>query len=186
MTFVTSLPPAQYPCARCGKPWSFSHPCLSALAAIEAAAAQSVALQDRDDALRELLRLRRRLREEKASSARMLDSYAAENQRLSDEALAAQAEVERLRAENQALAEWQCIHLDGKTGLTHDERGNAQCAKDAPRPRTWQRLTSEEFEATTREAWDFERGQWRKVYFDQRYGFMIEVQEALIRKNGGE
>jgi hypothetical protein len=30
-----------------------------------------------------------------------------------------------------ALASWQCIHMDGVTGLTHDERGHATCAKDA-------------------------------------------------------
>lgn len=38
---------------------------------------------------------------------------------------------EQLHDENAALASWQCIHHDGKTGLTHDERGNASCAKDA-------------------------------------------------------
>ena len=33
--------------------------------------------------------------------------------------------------ENADLASWQCVHLDGKTGITSDEHGNQSCAKDA-------------------------------------------------------
>ena len=32
-----------------------------------------------------------------------------------------------LQAENAALAAWQCIFQDGKTGLVHDEYGNQYC-----------------------------------------------------------
>ena len=39
--------------------------------------------------------------------------------------------VRELMDENAALAAWQCIHTDGKTGLTHDDWANASCAKDA-------------------------------------------------------
>jgi len=41
------------------------------------------------------------------------------------------ADHDRLEAENAALAAWQCVHLDGKTGVTADEHGNQVCAKDA-------------------------------------------------------
>ncbi len=40
------------------------------------------------------------------------------------------AEVEALKAENAALASWQCLFTDGTTGLYHDGCGNAQCARD--------------------------------------------------------
>jgi hypothetical protein len=40
------------------------------------------------------------------------------------------ARVKELEAENAALASWQCIYLDGVTGLTHDDHANATCVKD--------------------------------------------------------
>ena len=40
------------------------------------------------------------------------------------------AEVDALKAENAALASWQCLFTDGTTGLYHDGCGNAQCARD--------------------------------------------------------
>ena len=40
------------------------------------------------------------------------------------------AEIEALKAENAALASWQCLFTDGTTGLYHDGCGNAQCARD--------------------------------------------------------
>ena len=40
-------------------------------------------------------------------------------------------EIEQLRAENAALASWQCPYKDGKTGLVGDECGNQYCAKKA-------------------------------------------------------
>ena len=40
------------------------------------------------------------------------------------------AEVEAMKAENAALASWQCLFTDGTTGLYHDGCGNAQCARD--------------------------------------------------------
>jgi hypothetical protein len=52
-------------------------------------------------------------------------------------------EIERLRAlmppdpriaqlekDGAALSAWQCIHMDGKTGITSDDHGNQYCAKD--------------------------------------------------------
>ena len=40
------------------------------------------------------------------------------------------AKIKEREEENAKLAAWQCIHTDGKTGLTSDERGNQFCAKD--------------------------------------------------------
>ena len=48
----------------------------------------------------------------------------------SDEITRLRAEVEALKAENAALASWQCLFTDGTTGLYHDGCGNAQCARD--------------------------------------------------------
>lgn len=45
---------------------------------------------------------------------------------------ALEAQVAELKAENAALAAWQCIHTDGKTGIVCDEYGNQYCAKDKP------------------------------------------------------
>ena len=47
-----------------------------------------------------------------------------------DESSRLRAEVEALKAENAALASWQCLFTDGTTGLYHDGCGNAQCARD--------------------------------------------------------
>ena len=46
------------------------------------------------------------------------------------DAIDLRAEVEALKAENAALASWQCLFTDGTTGLYHDGCGNAQCARD--------------------------------------------------------
>ena len=48
----------------------------------------------------------------------------------SEEITRLRAEVEALKAENAALASWQCLFTDGTTGLYHDGCGNAQCARD--------------------------------------------------------
>jgi hypothetical protein len=48
----------------------------------------------------------------------------------SEEIARLRAEVEALKAENAALASWQCLFTDGTTGLYHDGCGNAQCARD--------------------------------------------------------
>ena len=48
----------------------------------------------------------------------------------SEEITRLRAEIEALKAENAALASWQCLFTDGTTGLYHDGCGNAQCARD--------------------------------------------------------
>ena len=48
----------------------------------------------------------------------------------SEEITRLRAEVEAMKAENAALASWQCLFTDGTTGLYHDGCGNAQCARD--------------------------------------------------------
>ena len=49
---------------------------------------------------------------------------------ISERSARLRAEVEALKAENAALASWQCLFTDGTTGLYHDGCGNAQCARD--------------------------------------------------------
>jgi hypothetical protein len=42
----------------------------------------------------------------------------------------AQAELKKERENGFALAAWQCIYVDGKTGLTSNDYGHQYCAKD--------------------------------------------------------
>lgn len=42
----------------------------------------------------------------------------------------ADLEIARLREENFALAAWQCLFHDGKTGIVNDEHGNQYCAME--------------------------------------------------------
>lgn len=47
---------------------------------------------------------------------------------LSDELRQAKAENKQLLEENSSLSTWQCVYMDGKTGLVGDEHGNQYCA----------------------------------------------------------
>lgn len=43
---------------------------------------------------------------------------------------AAQARIDELERENEALAAWQCVYHDGKTGIVCDEGGGQYCAME--------------------------------------------------------
>lgn len=52
----------------------------------------------------------------------------AENERLSKDYQTARDAHDRMLAENFSLSAWQCVYIDGKTGLVGDEHGNQYCA----------------------------------------------------------
>ena len=63
-----------------------------------------------------------------AEAAEAITALRAENERLSKDYQTARDAHDRMLAENFSLSAWQCVYIDGKTGLVGDEHGNQYCA----------------------------------------------------------